>query len=400
MALSCEFVVRQVVAFANLGALGPLPAEFESENADDYATTIAYVKEKTQMVLVSRTVSFLLVMAVILSGVLGALDGTVRSLVQGEFQRALLFVGTLILAQMLLSVPLDLYDTFVVEERFGFNRATIGTYLADQLKGLLLSVVLGVPVLWLILRVFSMLGSGGWLLLWGVLMVFSLALQYLAPALILPLFYKFTPLDDESLNAEITDVCERAGFKLSGVYVIDGSRRSAKANAFFTGFGSTKRIALFDTMLEDYSKEEIVGVIAHELGHFACRHTWKLTVVSAISLLVYLYLMAQFLASEQLSAAFGIREHSTYAALVGFSILFQPISLLLGMFASASSRKFEYEADAYAVNLVGSCESLISALKKLGRESRVHLTPHRLKVWLDYSHPPLVGRIVEMRKVV
>lgn len=397
VALSCEFIMRQLAAFANLGALGPLPEEFKSEDAGDYSTTVSYVSEKTKMALVSRTVNFLLVLVVVLSGVLGVLDETVRGLVEGEFVRALLFVGTLILGQVLLSVPWDLYDTFIIEERYGFNRTTVSTYLGDQLKGLLLTVILGVPVLWLILWVFSMLGSGGWLFLWTVLMVLSLALQYLAPAFILPLFYKFSALDDESLVTEITKLCGEAGFKLSGVYVIDGSRRSAKANAFFTGFGRTKRIALFDTLLEGYSREEIVAVIAHELGHFVCRHTWKLTLVSAISLLIYLYLMAYFLTTEHLSAAFGIGSHSTYAALVGFSILFQPISMLLGIIASAASRKFEYEADALAVDLVGSCDSLISALKKLGKESRVHLTPHRLKVWLDYSHPPLVERIAAMK---
>jgi STE24 endopeptidase len=314
----------------------------------------------------------------------------------------LVFLSLLMLGQSLIDLPFSIYDTFVIEQEFGFNRATPRTFIMDRLKGLALAVALGLPLLAAILWIFNTV-SHAWLWAWAVVTGFQLVLTYLAPSLIMPLFNKFTPMPDGELKQEIEALGERCQFPLTGVFVMDGSKRSTKANAFFTGLGKRKKIALFDTLIEKSGKDELLGVLAHEIGHFRCGHIKQRLAVGILQTAVIFFLLG--LATDPHGAfarllfdAFGVKTISTQVGLVLFSILLQPVSKLLAVLANAWSRKHEFEADAYAAKVTGNGGALGEALKKLSADHLSHPAPAALRVWLDYSHPPLLQRLAALRR--
>jgi len=336
-------------------------------------------------------------------GGFGWLDGWTRSLGYGEVVTGLIFLSALMLGQSLYGLPFSIYDTFVIEEKFGFNRATVKTFVLDRAKGLLLGAVIGLPLGAVVLWIFGNVNHA-WLWAWLVVTAFQLILTYLAPTWIMPLFNKFTPMPEGELKQEIEALGVKCGFPLTGVFVMDGSKRSTKANAFFTGLGKQKKIALFDTLVEKSSKAELLGVLAHEIGHFRCGHIKQRLVVGVLQMAVIFFLLGlatdpdgKF--SRLLFDAFGVKQISAHAGLVFFSILLEPVAKLLTVLANAWSRKHEFEADAYAAKVTGDADALGEALKKLSVDHLSHPSPAALRVWLDYSHPPLLERLEALQAV-
>lgn len=324
-------------------------------------------------------------------------DSFARSLTPDPILAGLIFLSILFLAQNLISLPFDLYETFVIEQKFGFNKSSPATFFADRFKGLLLAAILGLPLLAGILWIFREIPHA-WLWAWAFVTAFQLILTYLAPSLILPLFNKFTPMPEGDLKNEINALGEKCGFPLHGVYTIDGSKRSTKANAYFTGFGKHKKIALFDTLVEKSSNTEILAILAHEIGHFRLGHIKQRLLVGILQMALVFFLIG--LATNpagafarQLHDAFFVPRISPHVGLVLFTILLEPASKLLSVLANAWSRKHEFEADAYASQSTGTPHALASALRKLSSDHLSHPAPHKLRVTLDYSHPPLLQRL-------
>ena len=326
------------------------------------------------------------------------LDQIVRSAGYGPLVSGLVYIGSLTLASSLLGLPFRLYSTFVIETRFGFNRTTMGTFVSDLLKGLVLGVVLGGLLLAIVLLFFEWAGPLAWLWCWLVSTAFMLIIQFVAPTWIMPIFNKFTALKDGELHDAIVGYARSANFPLQGLFVVDGSRRSSKANAFFTGFGANKRIGLYDTLVDEYSVPEVVAVVAHEVGHYKKHHIVKSMVLSVAHLGVMFWVLSLFLQQEALFEAFFVTEPSVYTGLLFFGLLFTPVELVLSVLLNVFSRKNEFEADAFSAMTTGNGDSLVRALKKLSADNLSNLTPHPFDVFLHYSHPPVLERIRALHK--
>ncbi len=294
---------------------------------------------------------------------------------------------------MVLSLPFAIYSTFVIEQKYGFNTTTVRTFVLDRMKGLALGAIIGGALVALILWFFEETGDLAWLYAWIGVTVFIMIIQFIAPIVIMPLFNKFSPLEDDDLASAIADYARRQEFAMKGVFTMDGSKRSTKANAFFTGFGRFRRIVLFDTLANNMSKDEIVLVLAHEMGHFKMKHILKGLVLSIVTSGLMFYILSLFMENEDLSDAFKVDEVSIYASLIFFGFLYSPINDILSVAANALTRRWEYQADAYSAKTTGQSEPMISALKKLHSASLSNLTPHPVYVYVNYSHPPLVQRI-------
>ncbi|MEI7955093.1 MAG: M48 family metallopeptidase [Verrucomicrobiota bacterium] len=360
-----------------------------------------YLRVNARFGMVQSSVSLTVLLMFWGLGGFSGLDGLARGLCASDLAAGLVFLSLLTLGQSLIGMPFAVYETFIIEQRFGFNRATRRTFILDRLKGLLLAALLGLPLLAAVLWIFSNV-SHAWLWAWAVVTVFQLALTYLAPSWIMPLFNKFTPMPDDPLKQAIESLGDHCHFPLSGVFVMDGSKRSTKANAFFTGLGKRKKIALFDTLIEKSTQPELLGVLAHEIGHFRCGHIRQRLVVGIVQSAVIFFLLG--LATDPHGAfarllfdAFGVATISPHVGLVLFFILLEPVSKLLSVLANAWSRHHEFEADAYAANATGNADALAEALKKLSADHLSHPAPAALRVWLDYSHPPLLQRLAKLR---
>jgi len=383
----------------NLGALKPeLPNEFSDVfDAQEYSKSQDYTRTGTRFGLLDDTVSLVVFLAFWWLGGFGWVDEFVRSVVtENAILQGLLFMAILYVGSTLISFPFELYDTFVIEEKFGFNKMTLGTFFGDKLKGLALAVVLGAPILALVLFLFDSFGSIAWLFGWLAVTGFSLLMVYLAPTYIMPLFNKFKPLEDGDLKAAIQEMSKKCDFPLTEVYEIDGSKRSTKANAFFTGLGKNKKIALYDTLIQNNGVGELVAVLAHEIGHFKKNHIIQSLVLSILQMGVLFFLLGRFLNNRGLFDAFSVTEVSVYGSLVFFTFLFEPLSKLLSVVMMILSRKNEFEADAYAAEVTGKPEDLVSGLKKLSKDNLANLTPHPFYVFLNYSHPPMLKRIAAL----
>ena len=376
------------------------PGEFKKVfSADKYRESQEYLKTNTRFSYVSDTISLVIFLGFWLLGGFGKLDVLVRSWGYGEIVNGLLFMFLMFLAQLLISIPFELYHTFVIEEKFGFNKTTIGTWVGDQVKGLVLAAIIGAPILALMLWLFGEYGEYAWLYAWIAMTVVTLLLTYLGPSLIMPLFNKFEPLEEGELKSEIDRLAVKCDFPLTEVSVMDGSKRSAKTNAFFTGFGKNKKIALFDTLIEKHSVAELVAVLAHEIGHYKKKHIIQQMVIGVVKLGVISFLIYLFMNNESLMRAFGVETPSVYCSFVFFFILFKPISFLLGIGMSLLSRKNEFEADAYAAEVTGGAADMVSALKQLPKDNLSNLTPHPFYAFLFYSHPPIMERLAALRRL-
>mgnify|MGYP000871672447 FL=1 len=401
IAVLSEYFLSVVSGILSLRTFSPtLPAEFrEVFDEDKYAEARRYGQTQTYFGLIHSSFDLAILLAFWLFGGFEWLDQVVRAAGYGPLVSGLVYIGLLTLASSLLGLPFRLYSTFVIEARFGFNRTTVGTFVSDLLKGLALGIVLGGLLLAVVLLFFEWAGPLAWLWCWLAATAFMLIIQFVAPTWIMPIFNKFTALEDGELHDAIVGYTRSANFPLQGLFVVDGSRRSSKANAFFTGFGANKRIGLYDTLVDDYSVPEVVAVVAHEVGHYKKQHIVKSMVLSVTHLGVMFWVLSLFLQQEALFEAFFVTEPSVYTGLLFFGLLFTPVELVLSVLLNVFSRKNEFEADAFSAMTTGDADSLVRALKKLSADNLSNLTPHPFDVFLHYSHPPVLERIRALGKI-
>ncbi len=323
-------------------------------------------------------------------------DNYCRSLFDSEIVISLSFFGIIYFGNDILSIPFSLYYTFIIEERFGFNKTSFKTFITDKLKSWLLTILFGGGILCFIILQFESVGQNFWIVAWAFMSILTVLIQGLYAQVIVPLFNKQTKLEDGELKSEIEKYSTNVGFNLSNIFVIDGSKRSTKANAYFSGFGKQKRVTLYDTLINKLNKEQIVAVIAHEIGHYKKNHIIFNLLFSIIQTGIMLYILSLLIYMPIFSEALNIENHSFHIALVTFSILYTPISEISSLIFNLFSRKFEYEADEYADKSFDG-KYLIQALKVLTKDSLSNLTPHPKYVWWHYSHPTLLERINQLR---
>ncbi len=375
-----------------------VPAEFDDDiQPDEYQKTQKYIRAHTGLNLLKETIGLIITLVFLCSGGFNLLDVLLRSLNLGAIFTGILYLGILMLATALLDIPFAVYSTFSIEERFGLNRTTITTFISDRIKGFFLAIILGVPLLGLILWFFERTGNWAWIACWSGVTLFTIIIQFLAPVLIMPLFNRFTPMEDGELKDIINDYAQQEKFQIQGIYTMDGSKRSTKLNAFFTGFGRTRKIVFYDTLIRKLSHNEILSVLAHEMGHYRRHHLLKMLTASILQTGLVFFLLSQIMGNSLLFAAFGMEHISFYAGLVFFGFLYTPVNLFLSLIINWLSRHHEYQADRYVTDSSGRQKDLISGLKKLGLSNMAHLTPHPLTTILHASHPPLNDRI---RKII
>jgi STE24 endopeptidase len=398
-ALAGEYLLGLTADLLNLRTLGAgLPTEFRGlYDEERYRKSQQYTAARLRFGIISSTVSLAAVLLFWLLGGFGRLDAVLRALSLSEVWTGVLYIGALALARSALSLPFSIYSTFVIEARFGFNRTSVRTFVGDLLKGLLLALLLGVPLVAVILWLFGTAGAAAWLYCWLVATGFILVVQFVAPAWIMPLFNTFTPLGPGELREAILGYARAVGFSLRDLYVIDGSKRSSKSNAFFTGFGRNKRIALFDTLVKNHPVEELVAVLAHEIGHYKRHHIRQGMIIGILHAGAMFFILSLFIGRQGLFDAFQVRDVSVYGGFVFFGMLFAPIELLLSLAMNALSRRNEFAADRYAAETTGTPEAMIGALKRLSVDNLSHLTPHPFYIFLHYSHPTVIDRIAAIK---
>ncbi len=375
-----------------------LPKEISDiYDAAEYQKSQRYKKEKYRFGLLSSSISIVATLLFFFFDGFELVDTWARSHTENPIVIALIFFGILVFVSDILSLPFSYYNTFVIEEKFGFNKTNTATFFLDKLKGWAMMAVVGGGLLALIIWFYQITGSNFWLYAWGLVTVFTIFMNLFYARLIVPLFNKQSPLEDGSLRNKIEAYANTVHFNLANIFVIDGSKRSTKANAYFSGFGSEKRITLYDTLINDLEEEEIVAVLAHEVGHYKRKHIVYNLFTSILLTGFTFWLLSLFIGSETLSAALGVSEPSFHIGLVAFGILYSPISEVTGLLMNFLSRKFEYQADNFAKETYAGLP-LISALKKLSKNSLSNLTPHPAYVFMNYSHPTMLERFRNLNK--
>ncbi|MGK7396037.1 MAG: M48 family metallopeptidase [Candidatus Cyclobacteriaceae bacterium M3_2C_046] len=397
--ITFDFLLEQVLDFLNLKNQKPeLPSELKDiYNEEKYKQSVAYHKTQTRFSFLTATFSFLLAFALLSSGFFGWLDEWLRLSLNQPVYLALAFFGLLFIASDIINTPFQVYSTFVIEEKFGFNKTTPKTFVLDKLKGYLLTAIVGGVILGALLYLIIYIGQDFWIYFWIVISLFILFINMFYTSLIVPLFNKLTPLEDGELKQAIEDYSRKVNFPLDNIFVIDGSKRSSKANAFFSGIGKKKKIVLYDTLINNHTTSELVAVLAHEVGHFKKKHIVSGFVLSIIQTGVMLFIMSLMIFSPALSQALGADQIGLHLNLLAFGILYAPISKITGILLNVISRKNEYEADAFAtLSFDGSALQL--ALKKLSVNNLSNLLPHPWYVFFHYSHPPLLKRLKAIDK--
>jgi STE24 endopeptidase len=360
-----------------------------------YLKSLDYHRELTRFGFLTSAFSFALSLTMLVAGGFGWLDSLLRPLISNEILLALAFFGILVIVSDLLTIPFQLYSTFVIEEKYGFNKTTVKTFLLDKLKGYLLGAVIGAPLLALLIYLIQVIGPNFWIWFALIAAAFMLFMNMFYTSLILPLFNKLTPLPDGELKSAIQTFAQKINFPLDNIFVIDGSKRSNKANAFFSGIGKKKKIVLYDTLIERHTTDELVAVLAHEVGHFKKKHIIWGFALSIAQVFFTLFILSLMVYNQSLSLALGGSQQAIHLNLIAFTILFAPISGITGLLMSMYSRKNEYEADAYArENYNGT--ALADALKRLSVDSLSNLYPHPMYVFFHYSHPPLLKRLAAL----
>ena len=360
---------------------------------DAHQRAADYTCAKTRLNAIAVVFDAAVLLIFTFGGGLQAVDHIAASFFDGDIARGITFVALLMIIMSVIELPFDLYRTFVIEQRFGFNKMTIAMFFGDLAKHAAIGAVLVLPLLFAVLWLMGKMGSMWWLYVWLVAVGFMIFVQFIAPTVIAPLFNKFTPMAPGDLKEAILSYARSVNFPIKNVSVMDGSRRSSKSNAFFTGFGRNKRIALFDTLIAQHTVPEMVAVLAHEVGHYKKKHILQGTIVSILHTGVIFFLLSLFLDSPGLYQAFYMGQESIYAGMLFFAFLYTPIGLLLSIVMQMVSRKNEYEADRFAAETIDEPRNLINALRKLSATNLSNLTPHPFYVLLNYSHPPLIQRI-------
>ncbi len=394
-----EYTLSFIIRTLNLTALDPnLPEEFKDTfDKEKYLKSQDYTRENSRFSYITSSFSLIVSLVFIFGGVYNIIDQFVRSFGYGDIVTGLFFFGGLFIITDILNLPFGLYRTFVIEEKFGFNKTTLATYFTDKVKGYFLMLVIAAPLLSVVLYFFGQYGDNAWIYAWLLLVLFSLVMQPIFNLFIAPMFNKFTPLEEGPLLNKIKDYLKTVDFPVKKLEVMDGSKRSSHSNAYFSGMGKNKRIALFDTLVEQMDDDEIVAVIAHEVGHYKLKHVHTGIFLSAIQSGIMFFILSIFMMNSDLFAVFKMENLSIYASLVFFSILYTPISMFMGFVFSFISRKNEFAADNYSAKTAKMPEKLITSLKKMSKENLSNLTPHWLNVMLNYSHPPVLERIKALK---
>ncbi len=375
--------------------IDPAVAGFYDESK--YAESMAYQAERTKFEMVRASFVLALTLPILLYGGLGWLDGVLAAVIPSATIRALAFFGILGLALDIASLPFQLYSTFVIEARFGFNKTKPLTFVGDKLKSYLLGAVLGGLLITGLISLIGVLGSWFWIVFSAAAMAFSVLMVMFYTSLIVPLFNKLTPLPEGELRDAINVFAVKTKFPLTGIYVINGSKRSTKSNAYFSGLGPKKKIVLYDTLIEKHGIDELVAILAHEVGHYKKGHIAKSLALQAVQIFAMMWLFSLFVFSPGLSVALGSSGYALHLNLVAFALLFTPISLVLGLFLNWLSRKHEYEADAFAVEHT-SAAAMGTALKRLSVDNLSNLYPHPAYAAFYYSHPPLLQRLAALSR--
>jgi STE24 endopeptidase len=399
-AIVADFILSLISDILNLKHLSPdLPETFRDVfDADRYRKSQEYTRVTTRFGFITSIFNLIVTLAFWFAGGFNFLDQMIRAWTLHPIWNGLIFVGMLLMARSILSLPFSIYSTFVIEEKFGFNKTTVKTFILDLVKGFALSLIIGGPLLAGILALFLYAGPIAWLYCWAVTTLFTLFIQFIAPAWIMPLFNKFTPLEEGELRKRILEYAGKVRYSLSGVFVMDGSKRSSKSNAFFTGFGKNKRIALFDTLIQKHTVPELVAVLAHEIGHYKKKHILIGMGISILHTGVLFFLLSLFLTQKELFDAFFMENTSIYAGMLFFGMLYAPVEMILSIFMNMLSRRHEYQADRFAAETTKEVVPFIDALKKLSAHNLSNLTPHPFHVFLNYSHPPVLKRIQTLQK--
>ncbi len=394
----CELIFETTLRFLNMRTIrmnsARIPPLFESYiDRPDYETSVRYGLTRGRFSIAVSVIGAGVVLGVVLSGFLGVVDSAVAGVGLPPSVEGVLFVVIVAGVFHVASIPASVYGRFVIEERFGFNTMTVKTFIIDEIKSITLSALIGVPVLLLLFWFVRSAGAYWWLIAFAVIAGLQLILAVVYPVLIAPLFNKFTPLEPGSLRTRIEELASKLNFKISGVFVMDGSKRSRHSNAYFTGLGKSKRIVLFDTLIEKLDEEEILGVLAHEIGHEKLKHIVKRLPVSLALTLLFFFLIDLLLNANALFAAFGLDRATPHGLLVILAFCSGPFTFLLTPLFTSWSRHHEYQADEFAAERGGFAESLKHALIKLGIDNKTNLTPHPLYSFFHYSHPTLAERV-------
>lgn len=393
-----DFLFEKYLDYLNTTTMSDvIPEEAKGiYDPDKYKQQQAYQRENNRFGMITDSVSFVVTLCMFLFFGFALVNGWAWSFTSSSILAALIFFGILMFASDLLQTPFSVYDTFVIEEKYGFNKTTPKTFVLDKLKGWMLGAVIGGGLLALIIFIYQKTQNMFWVYAWLLVAAFSIFMSMFYSSIIVPLFNKQTPLEAGELRDSIEEFAGKVGFKLNNIFVINGSKRSTKANAYFTGLGAKKRIVLYDTLIEDMTTEELVAVLAHEIGHYKKKHVIQGLAISIVQTGVVLFIFSLLIGNPNLSKALGVEQPNFHIGLVAFGILYSPVSFVLGIFMNMLSRKNEYQADEFAaVNY--KPEALASALKKLSVKNLSNLTPHKTYVFFHYSHPTLLQRLAYLK---
>ena len=375
-----------------------LPEELQGiYELEEYKKSQEYDKANSSFGFITSTFSILLMLAMLYFDGFALLDGFIRDYTTHPILMAMMFFGLLMIASDILGLPFSIYSTFVIEERFGFNRTTAQTFVLDKLKGYIIGGLIGGGLLALFIWFYESAENLFWVYAWIAFSGFMILMTTFYASVIVPIFNKLTPLEEGELRSAIEEYCVKVNFKLDNLFVMDGSKRSAKANAFFSGLGSKKKIVLFDTLIKNHTNEELVAVLAHEAGHYKKKHTQGGVILSVLQTGLMLYILSLVIDSPLLAQALGSEIQSFHLGILVFGLLYSPLSMIMGIGMNMLSRKNEYEADAYARETYSS-EALQSALKKLSVDNLSNLLPHPAYVFFHYSHPTLLQRLSALKK--
>ena len=396
-----DFVIGSVLEYLNEKSKNVPMSSVAAEifNADEYAKSLEYGTAKYKVERLTSTLNTVVMLSAIILGWFAWLDEAIRARISNNLLVTVVFFGVLILAVMLANLPVSYYSTFVIEEKFGFNKTTKKLFVVDSIKQIVLSIALGLPIIYLIAWIYQSLESQFWLVGWLAVSAISLFMFIFGTRIFLPIFNKLKPLPEGELRSEVEAYCKSQGFPLSKLWEMDASKRSTKLNAFFSGMGKVKIIGLYDTLIEKLSTKETVAVLAHEVGHYKRKHVYTMFAFSNVQTLVIFILLVALLGNPNLSKALGSDSPSFHISMIAFFMLFTPVSTLLGLINNSFSRYNEYQADQYAIDTYPDGRDYMhSALKKLSVESLKNLNPHPWYVAVHYTHPPILDRLANLKK--
>ena len=396
-----DFLVGSVLEYLNEKSKNvPMsPVATEIFSADEYAKSLEYGTAKYKVERLTSTLSTVVMLSAIILGWFAWLDQAIRERISNDLLVTVAFFGVLIFGVMIANLPVSYYSTFVIEEKFGFNKTTKKLFVVDSIKQAVLSIALGLPVIYLIAWIYQSLESKFWLVGWLAVTAISLFMFIFGTRIFLPMFNKLKPLREGELRSEVEAYCQSQGFPLSKLWEMDASKRSTKLNAFFSGMGKVKIIGLYDTLIEKLTTKETVAVLAHEVGHYKRKHVYTMFAFSNVQTLVIFVLLGSLLGNPNLSKALGSDAPSFHLSMIAFFLLFTPVSTVLGLINNSFSRYNEYQADQYSIDTYpGARDHMYSALKKLSVESLKNLNPHPWYVAVYYTHPPILERLANLKK--